>query len=81
MKREYTQEQKYIRSLIAKNILEKRKLAKDIKIYCLHGLGKRKINSISKNIDYLIILTKKFNELDQEGLFLFRAFINTEINK
>lgn len=81
MKREYTQEQKYIRSLVAKNILEKRKLAKDIKIYCLHGLGKRKINSISRNIDYLIILTKNFKKLDEEGLFLFRTFISTEINK
>lgn len=81
MKNKYTQEQKYIRNLIAKNILEKRKLAKDIKIYCLCGLGKRKINSISKNIDYLIIITKKFSELEQEGLFLFRMFINTRTSK
>ena len=81
MKNKYTQEQKYIRSLIAKNILEKRKLAKDIKIYCLYGLGKRKINSISKNIDYLIDITKKFSELEQEGLFLFRMFINTRTSK
>ena len=43
MTNKYTQEQKYIRNLIAKNILEKRKLAKDIKIYCLCRLEKRKI--------------------------------------
>jgi len=72
----YTEKQKAIRKMMAKNLLEKRKLSKDIKAYCMLGMAKRKINSIFKNIDYLIILTNKFKELEKEQLFLYKIYIN-----
>lgn len=73
-----SQEQMFIRTLIAGNIIQRRKAAKEIRDYTLYDLSKRKIRSVYANTEYLKILLKRLEELEKEYSNLFLYYIKTK---
>ena len=71
-------EQTFIRMLIAENIVQRRKAAREIRDYALYDLSKRKIRSICANTEYLKILIKRMEELEKENSNLFLYYIKTK---
>lgn len=71
-------EQMFIRTLIAENIIQRRKAAKEIRDYALYDLSKRKIRSVYANTEYLKILLKRLEELEKEYFNLFLYYIKTK---
>lgn len=71
-------EQIFVRTLIAENIIQRRKTAREIRDYALYDLSKRKIRSIYANTEYLKNLIKRLEELEKEYSNLFLYYIKTK---
>lgn len=70
-----TPEQKFLRKLLAENIIAKRKTSLRIRDYALYDLGNRSINGIYSNIQYLQILTHDWEKLQAEYSKLMEYYL------
>ena len=67
---------KTIRSEIAKNIIQRRKLANELRIYAKYTLSKRKLGVIVDNTSYIYEISNKFQELEKVHTILCRMYYN-----
>ena len=74
---------KTLRSEIAKNIIQRRKLAKELRNYSKYALSKRKLGVIVNNTSFIYEVSNKFQELENEYKKLFKIYLNyaTRIKK
>lgn len=70
-----TPEQKFLRKLLAENIIAKRKTSLRIRDYALYDLGNRSINGIYSNIQYLQILIQDWEKLQAEYSKLMEYYL------
>ena len=69
-------ELKLFRTLMCKNILERRKIAKSLRDYAKHGLAKTKIRNLmlTCNTEYLTSLINDIEKLNIEYNYLLKKY-------
>ena len=77
--KQYTPDQKLIRSELAKCIISQRQIAKQLRNYCIYSVSKRKLSGIIINTEYLNSLLKDMDRLRHRNEYLLTLLfsINT----